>query len=84
MAHRYYVEWSAQERVNIGSMVVLADDKQGAIRRARTKLGAKVKKLRLSHFKTWRVGNRLGRQSGTVIKTFPQAATHRAEYVRGR
>ena len=81
MAHRYYVEWSAPNHRDAGSTVVLADDKPAAIRRARTKLGAKVKSRHLSHFNAWRVvSNRSPHR--TTVRTFPQLATHRAVRVR--
>ena len=50
MAHRYLVEWSAPNYHNSGSTRVLAKSKPEAVKRAREKLGARVKKQYLHHF----------------------------------
>lgn len=53
--HRYFVEWSAPVHQNAGHTRVLAQTKPAAIRKAKAKLGKKVKSRHLHHFNAWRV-----------------------------
>jgi hypothetical protein len=50
MAHRYLVEWSAPNYRDSKNVHVLAENKQDAIKKAKKKLGDKVKKQSLHHF----------------------------------
>lgn len=53
--HRYFVEWSAPNYRNAGSTRVLAKTKQSAIKKAKAKLGKRVKEQYLHHFNAWRI-----------------------------
>jgi hypothetical protein len=55
MAHRYFVEWSAPNYRNAGSTTVMADNQPDAVKKAKKKLGGKVKSQYLSRFDAWRV-----------------------------
>ena len=62
MAHRYFVEWSAPNYRNSKSLKVLADTKVEAIKKAKAKLGGKVKAQYLHHFDAWRTDGKSGRR----------------------
>jgi hypothetical protein len=69
MKHRYFVEWSAPNYRDSKSMIVLAGTKPAAIKVAKEKLGAKVKKQHLHHFDAWRIMGRKGTHWSGIVPT---------------
>ena len=58
MAVRYYVEWSAPDYRKSGSTTVMANNQPEAVKKAKKKLGKRVKKQYLNHFRAWRATRR--------------------------
>ena len=54
MAHRYFVDWSAPDYHKSGLTTVMADNQPEAIKKAKKKLGDRVKKQYLANFRAWR------------------------------
>jgi len=72
MAHRYSVEWSAPNYRNSGMTAVIADNQPDAVKKAKKKLGNRVKKQYLSKFRAWRATVRRNKyhRSGIVSKQY--------------